>query len=149
MDKPLVEVDTEVDASADAVWRALTAKKSAMFMGADVDTDWRQGSPITLSGEFSGKPFKDHGEIREVEERRHLAFTHFSPTTGKPDLPENYNLVDVRLESLGEERTKVRLSQTPMGGERPDEQTAAKFKQNWQMMVDALKKAAEEQAAAH
>ena len=149
MDKPLVEVDTVIDATPDAVWRALTAKKSAMFMGAAVETDWRQGSPISFSGEFNGKPYKDHGEIREIAERRHLAFTHFSPTTGKADVPENYNLVDVRLESLGEVRTKVRLSQTPMGGERPDEQTAAKFKQNWQMMLDALKKAAEQEEFAH
>ncbi len=91
MDQPLVEVEAEVEANAESVWRALTAEKSAMFMGADVDTDWREGSPIALNGEYNGKPFQDQG------------------------------------------------------GERPDDQTVAKFKLNWQMMIDALKKAAEQE----
>ena len=101
MDKPLVEVETLVEAEAGPVWDALTARKSAMFMGAEVETDWGPGSPISFTGEFNGKAFKDHGEIRDVEDRRRLAFTHYSPTSGKPDVPDSYNLVDVRLEPAG------------------------------------------------
>jgi uncharacterized protein YndB with AHSA1/START domain len=147
MDKPLVEVETLVDANAAAVWDALTARKSAMFMGADVETDWGPGSPIAFTGEFEGKAFKDHGEVREVDEQRRLAFTHFSPSSGKPDVPDNYNLVDVRLEPLGE-RTRVRLSQTPLGDERPDDQTVAAFRRNWRVMLEGLKTAAEERSLA-
>jgi len=149
MDKPLVEVEAEVRADVDSVWDVLTQDTSAMFMGAKVDTDWREGSPISFSGEFNGKPYKDHGEIRTVEKNRRLAFTHYSPTSGKPDVPESYNLVDVELEPEGDDRTRVRLSQTPMGGDRPDEQTVEKFKQNWKMMLDGLKKAAEQKEPAH
>jgi len=149
MDKPLVEVEAEVRADVDSVWDVLTRDTSAMFMGAEVDTDWREGSPISFSGEFNGKPYKDHGEIRTVEKNRRLAFTHYSPTSGKPDVPESYNLVDVELEPEGDDRTRVRLSQTPMGGDRPDEQTVEKFKQNWKMMLDGLKKAAEQKEPAH
>jgi uncharacterized protein YndB with AHSA1/START domain len=149
MDKPLVEVEAEVRADVDSVWGVLTQDTSAMFMGAEVDTDWREGSPISFSGEFNGKPYKDHGEIRTVEKNRRLAFTHYSPTSGKPDVPESYNLVDVELEPEGDDRTRVRLSQTPMGGDRPDEQTVEKFKQNWKMMLDGLKKAAEQKEPAH
>lgn len=149
MDKPLVEVEAEVRADVDSVWDVLTRDTSAMFMGAKVDTDWREGSPISFSGEFNGKPYKDHGEIRTIEKNRRLAFTHYSPTSGKPDVPESYNLVDVELEPEGDDRTCVRLSQTPMGGERPDEQTVEKFKQNWTMMLDGLKKAAEQKEPAH
>lgn len=147
MDKPLVEVETLVEADASAVWDALTARKSAMFMGADVETDWGVGSPIGFTGEFEGKAFKDHGEIREFEERRRLAFTHYSPTSGKPDVPDSYNLVDVRLEPLGE-RTRVKLSQTPMGGERPDEKMVDAFRRNWEVMLGGLKTAAEERSPA-
>lgn len=39
MDKPLVEVETVVEANVSAVWDALTARKSAMFMGTDAETD--------------------------------------------------------------------------------------------------------------
>ncbi|MEO7365893.1 MAG: SRPBCC domain-containing protein [Sphingomicrobium sp.] len=147
MDKPLVEVETVVDANAEAVWDALTARKSAMFMGADVETDWGPGSPISFTGEFNGNAFKDHGEIRDIEDRRRLTFTHFSPTSGKPDVPDSYNLVDVRLEPQGE-RTLVKLSQTPMGGDRPDQKTVAAFRRNWEVMVDGLKTAAEERSLA-
>jgi uncharacterized protein YndB with AHSA1/START domain len=147
MTKPLIEVETLVDADAATVWDALTQKKSAMFMGADVDTDWREGSPIRFTGEFNGKPFRDHGEIHAAQSQRHLAFTHFSGNSGKSDVPENYNLVDIRLEPQGG-RTKVTLSQTPQGDERPDEETAAQFRKNWQAMLGALRKAAEERAPA-
>jgi len=149
MGKPLVQVEAEVRADVDSVWDVLTRDTSAMFMGAKVDTDWREGSPISFSGEFNGKPYKDHGEIRTVEKNRRLAFTHYSPTSGKPDVPESYNLVDVELEPEGDDRTRVRLSQTPMGGDRPDEQTVEKFKQNWTMMLDGLKEAAEQKEPAH
>jgi uncharacterized protein YndB with AHSA1/START domain len=147
MDKPLVEVETVIDANPAAVWDALTARKSAMFMGADVETDWGPGSPIAFTGEFEGMAFKDHGEVREFEEQRRLAFTHYSPSSGKPDVPDSYNLVDVRLEPEGE-RTRVRLSQTPLGQERPDDKTVDAFRRNWEVMLDGLKTAAEERSLA-
>lgn len=147
MDKPLVEVETLIEAEAGPVWDALTARKSAMFMGADVETDWGPGSPISFTGEFNGKPFKDHGEVRDIEDRRRLAFTHYSPTSGKPDVRESYNFIDVRLEPLGE-RTRVKLSQTPMGGELPDKKTIEAFRRNWEVMLDGLKTAAEERSPA-
>jgi uncharacterized protein YndB with AHSA1/START domain len=95
-----------------------------------------------MSGEFNGKPFKDHGEIRSSEPRHHLAFTHFSGQQ-----TENGNLVDIRLEPQGE-RTKVTLSQTPMGGPAADHGKIAEFRKNWEAMLGALKKAVEEKAPA-
>ena len=147
MDKPLVEAETLIEAPAGAVWDSLTARKSAMFMGAEVETDWGPGSPISFTGEFQGKAFKDHGEIREIEDGRRLTFTHYSPTSGKPDVPDSYNLVDVRLEPHGD-RTRVRLSQTPLGDDRPDDKTVESFRRNWEVMLEGLKKAAEERALA-
>lgn len=147
MDRPVVEVETFVDADAKAVWEALTARRSAMFMGAQVDTDWKAGSPVSFTGEFEGKAFRDHGKICDMDERSRLAFTHYSPTSGKPDVPDSYNFIDLRLEAE-DEGTHVRLSQTPLGGDRPDEATIAAYRRNWQVMLDGLKKAAEERALA-
>lgn len=145
MDKPLIEIEAEVLADAQTVWDVLTQRKSAIFMGAEVDTDWREGSPIRFTREFEGHAFRDHGEIRAVEPRRHLAFTHYSPTSGKPDVPESYNLVDIRLEPR-DDRTRVILTQTPLGGERPNDETVEQYRNNWQVMLEALWKAAEERA---
>jgi uncharacterized protein YndB with AHSA1/START domain len=107
-------------------------------MGAEVETDWRPGSPLTLTGEFNGKAFKDHGEIRDAEPQRHLAFTHFSGSA-----EDGGNLVDIALEPNGD-RTRVSLSQTPLSGERPDETQTAEFRKNWEAMLGALKNAAED-----
>jgi uncharacterized protein YndB with AHSA1/START domain len=147
MDKPLIETATTVNADAEQVWEALTASKSAMFMGADVDTDWKVGSPISFTGEFKGKPYRDHGQIRTADEGRELAFTHFSPLSGKPDAEENYNLVDIRLSPDGE-RTKVSVSQTPLGQDQPDDQTIDEHRRNWDAMLEGLKQAAEERSFA-
>jgi uncharacterized protein YndB with AHSA1/START domain len=140
MTEPLITVETVVDAEPSQVWMVMTQSPSAMFMGADVISDWQAGSPISMLGEFHGKEFHDHGEIRESEPGRHLAFTHFSENQ-----QDNGNLVDIKLEPQGE-RTKVTLSQTPQGGEPPDDTKIAEFRKNWETMLGALKKTAEEKA---
>ena len=147
MKRPLVEVETRIDADPATVWNVMTRESSAMFMGARVTSDWKVGSPIAFSGEYKGKKFEDHGEIRSLERERELAFTHFSPMSGKPDRPENYNLVRYRLQPEGD-GTRVTLTQTPEGdGPAPDDKTVAEFEKNWRMMLDGLKKAAEERVS--
>ena len=49
-----------------AVWETLTSRKGmkAYMMGADVETDWQVGGPITLHVMMKGKTFEDHGEVR-------------------------------------------------------------------------------------
>ena len=140
MTEPLITLDTLIDAEPSQVWMALTQSPSAMFLGADVVTDWKKGSLINLSGEFHGKEFHDHGEIRQSEPGRRLAFTHFSGSRRTSG-----NLVDIKLDPQGE-RTRVRLSQTPLDGDRPAESKIAEFRKNWEMMLGSLKKAAEQKA---
>lgn len=142
MDK-LVEVETLIHANAQTVWNTMTRRSSAMFMGATVNTDWTPGHPITFTGDWKGKPFQDHGLIESIEEGRELSFTHFSPLSGKPDRPENYNLVRYTLEPAGES-TKVTLSQTPLGeGVTATEAQKAEFRKNWMAMLEGLKSASE------
>ena len=142
MKQPLIEVDNRIDADPATVWDVMTRESSAMFMGARVESDWKVGSPITFSGELNGKAFRDHGEIRAIDEAHELAFTHFSPMSG-----QNHNLVRYRLERDGD-ATRVTLTQTPQGGSEPDAKTRAEFEKNWRMMLDGLKRAAEEKVAA-
>lgn len=142
MDKDLVaKASTTIHASNDAVWHALTdpgAIEQYMF-GTKVDSEWREGSPITWKGEFKGKPYEDRGEILEVRRGKRLAYSHFSPMMGKPDRPENYHKVTIDLAGSGDE-TRVSLTQD----NNADEKALAHSEKNWEAMLAGLKKYVEE-----
>ena len=79
--RPVVSVEETIDAAPSKVWETATKKTGVMFMGADVETDWKEGHPITFKGKWQGKSFEDKGKVETVEEGRRLAFTHFSPAS--------------------------------------------------------------------
>src|SRR6478609_12159665 len=125
------------------VWRALTdpAQIKRYFMGnAEVRTDWKVGSPIVFRGEWNGQEFEDKGEIVTFDPERELAYSHFSPMTGKPDEPESYHLVDITLDGASD-TTSVTLEQSNLTGGVTDEDRASReqFEQNWQEMLDGLR----------
>ena len=131
----------EINASAQQVWAALTDPEqiAKYMMGARVQTDWRPGSSITWTGEYQGEPFEDKGEVLEFRPARRIKVTHFSPLSGEPDEPSNYNTVTFDLtESNG--RTRVWLSQD----NNATEEEARHSARNWQMMLDGLKDLVEE-----
>ena len=137
----VAHAEVDVSASPRQVWDALTDREAiARFtFGAEVDTDWKEGSPITWTGEFDGRPFQDKGEVLEVVPEQRLRMTHFSPLTGEDDVPENYHTLDYRLTGAGDS-THVTLDQDGNDSEAQAEQ----FSSNWQMMLDQLKDYVEE-----
>ncbi len=146
MTEPVVQVSKTIDAPAEAVWRALTtpAKLKTYFMGAEVESDWQIGHPIRFRGEYEGKAYEDHGEIRSFEPNRRLAFSHFSPLSGAEDAPENYNLITIDLSPQGGQ-TAVTLSQSKLtGGSGPsDPSQREQFAANWRKVLDGLGRAAQ------
>lgn len=128
---------TRIHAGSDDVWAALVdpaAIKQYMF-GADVTSDWREGSPITWKGEYQGKAYEDKGRVLEVERGRRLKYSHFSPLSGQPDKPENYHTVTIELAGQGGE-TQVSLSQD----KNADEKAREHSEKNWGSMLQGLKK---------
>jgi uncharacterized protein YndB with AHSA1/START domain len=144
MTQPVAQVSKTIEAPSDAVWRALTtpATLKTYFMGSDVESDWQVGHPIRFRGEYKGKAYEDHGEIRSFEPEKRLAFSHFSPRTGAADAPENYNLITIDLEPEGR-RTKVTLTQAKLEGEpaADDLKQRDEYAKNWRMVLDGLGKA--------
>jgi uncharacterized protein YndB with AHSA1/START domain len=129
-----------INAPRDKVWNALvtpTAIKQYMF-GADVRSDWKEGSSITWSGEWRGKKFQDKGVILKIERDYALQYSHFSPLSGRPDKPENYHIVTIELSDAGAQ-TRVMLTQD----NNPTEDTRSESEKNWTMMLNGLKKLVE------
>ena len=144
MREPTAQVSKTVAAPADEVWRALTTPETvrSFFMGAEVESDFKVGSPIRFKGEFKGEAYEDKGEILVAEPGRQLSFSHYSPMSGAPDAPENYHVVTYDLEPDGD-RTQVTLTQSNLkGGVKPaDEKQRAEFEKNWATVLDGLSKA--------
>jgi uncharacterized protein YndB with AHSA1/START domain len=133
----VAHAETEISASPQQVWDAMTDPEaiSRFMFGSKVETDWEEGSPITWSGEYDGRPFQDKGEILEVVENQRLRITHFSPLSGEDDVPENHHTLDYRLEDRG---ASTRLTLDQDGNDSAEQ--AEQFAGNWQMMLDQLKK---------
>ena len=139
-DKFIARAKTTINAPASNVWEALTKPeliKQYMF-GTDVISDWKVGSPIIYRGEWQGKPFEDKGKILEVKPGKSLVSTHWSPLSGVPDSPENYHTVTYTL-SEKEGKTEVTLTQD----NNASEEEKAHSEQNWNQMLDGLKKLVE------
>ena len=140
MTEHVATANTTIDADPQRVWQAMTDPKlvAEYMMGSEVASDWQPGSPITWSGEWEGKTYQDKGEVLQAEPGRLLEVTHFSPLTGAEDVPENYHRVRYELAPAGG-GTEVRLTQDGCDSAEQAEQ----FSQNWQGMLDGLKKVAE------
>ena len=141
MHKKLVaKAETTIDAPVARVWEALVDPERAKkyMFGATVASDFKEGSPITWSGEWNGKPFVDKGVILKVEPGRRLAYTHFSPLTGLPDVPENYHTVEITLQDQGG-KTRVTLTQD----NNETEEVRAHSEANWVQMLKVMKEVVE------
>jgi uncharacterized protein YndB with AHSA1/START domain len=132
----VAKVSTVIDAPKEDVWEALTDPDSiSQYMfGTKVATDWKEGSPITWEGEWDGRPYQDKGMVREVRPPQVLEYSHFSPLSGLPDVPENYHTVRVEVVEDGL-ATRVTLIQDNNQTSEAREHS----EKNWQAMLDGLK----------
>jgi uncharacterized protein YndB with AHSA1/START domain len=81
------------------MWDALVNPsiiKQYMF-GTEVVSDWKVGSPIVWKGIWKDKPYEDKGVILKIMPEQTLQYTHFSPLSGDPDVPENYHTLTYKL----------------------------------------------------
>ncbi len=125
-----------INGPAERVWWALVdpaAIKQYLF-GTQVESDWREGSPIVWRGEWQGRAYEDKGTILQLQPGRRLKYSHFSPLAGLADEPANYHTVTVELTADGS-GTRVALSQDNNGSE--DER--AHSEKNWNTVLAGLK----------
>ena len=128
---------TTIEVSANKVWEALVTPeiiKKYMF-GTTVKSDWKEGSPITWSGEWNEKSYTDKGVILQFKSGTRLQYSHFSPLSQLADEPENYHIVTIDLTEK-DGQTTVSLSQD----KNESEQAKAHSEENWKLMLSGLKK---------
>jgi uncharacterized protein YndB with AHSA1/START domain len=133
----VAEKQITIDASADAVWQALTDPElvKQYLHGTDMETNWKVGSPITWKGEWKGKAYEDKGIVLEVEPNKRLKNTHWSPTGGSEDKPENYHTVTYELtEQAG--KTILTLKQDNNTSQEEADNMA---ENNWGPVLEGLK----------
>ncbi|HEY1546664.1 MAG TPA: SRPBCC domain-containing protein [Kofleriaceae bacterium] len=129
-----------IHAAPDKVWAALTKPElvKQYFMGAQMTADWKVGGELKYEGEFQGKPFEEHGEIKKLEPEKVLQATNFSAASGKPDAPENYALVTWELEKKGGD-TLLSVSQDHIANDKG----VTHAKEMWDFVLKGIKKVVE------
>ena len=119
------------------VWEALTTPEliKEWFFGVDTTTDWEAGSPIVHRGEYQGRPYEDKGIIFEIEPPRRLVHSHWSPVSGLPDAPENYQRVTWELTER-DGQTELTIKEDNL----PSEEAKVTSEKSWRMVLENLKR---------
>jgi hypothetical protein len=73
------------------------------MFGTNAVSDWKEGRPIVWEGEWERKKYEDKGVILKLEPGHMIQYSHFSPLTGQPDVPENYHIVTIELSGKGKQ----------------------------------------------
>jgi uncharacterized protein YndB with AHSA1/START domain len=131
------KASTSIHASTEKVWDALTNPEivKQYFFGTNQQSDWKPGSDITWTGEWEGKAYKDKGKILDIIPGERLQYTYYSSMSGEEDKPENYRTVTFELSGSGNS-TELTITQD----NNKSEESRAHSEQNWNMILDAMKK---------
>ena len=130
-----------IHASPADVWDALVnPKKIKQYLfGTDTISDWKVSSRITYKGEWQGKKYEDGGTILQLVPEKILQSTYWSSMSGTEDKPENYATVTYEL-TKNDGGTLLSLTQDNC----KTEEQKKHLEGNWSMVLDGLKKVAEE-----
>jgi uncharacterized protein YndB with AHSA1/START domain len=135
------QVSINIHATISNVWEALTNPEiiRKYFFGTNTITDWKVGSPIKFKGEWQGKSYEDKGTILEIQKNKLIKYDYWSSMSGIEDKPENYVIVTYQL-SGEDENVNLSVLQENI----PDEKMKTHSEENWNKVLNGLKKVAEE-----
>lgn len=135
----------DIAAAPPAVWRALTDPALALRWMSDepltIDTGWRVGGPIRVSGTLHGRlRFANTGHVRAFDPPRRLEYTHYSSLSRRalPDTPEHHAVFAFELEPDGA-GTRLRLSLSNLS----DYAVYGHLNYYWELALAALKRECE------
>ena len=126
-----------IKAPVSKVWDALTNPEmiAKYLFGTKTVTDWNVGSPITYTGVWEGKTYQDKGVVLANIPEKLLKTSYWSSMSGKPDKPENYQIVTYTLTPNGGETT-LTITQEQITSEVDRDHSG----DNWNMVLQTIKK---------
>lgn len=140
--KDLVLTKTiELDASPAKVWDALVNPEvvKQYFFGTTIASSWKEGEPVTFTGVFNGKEYKDKGVIVRIEPEKVLSYTYFSSFFNMEDKEENYSLVTYVISRRPADKVALRVTQSGFANEAAMEHSGP----SWDAVLTQLKKVVE------
>ncbi|WAC14272.1 SRPBCC domain-containing protein [Dyadobacter pollutisoli] len=139
--KLIATTSMAIHASPSSVWKALIDPEivKKYMHGAEVDSDWEVGSPITFRGVWEGRPYEDKGTILEIIPERVLGFTFWSPLSGTDDFEDNYAHVTYHVSEY-DDVTTLTITQDNL----ETDEAVVKAEENWINVMKNIKKILEE-----
>lgn len=133
----------EIDASSADVWDTFMnpANAKEYFFGAEVRSDWIEGSPITFTGEFIGNAYHEKGTILQYRPERLVQYSRWSDLEQLPKLPENYRNWTFHIES-GDPEVVLSVTEDNI----PDETRRARSDEFWSDVLSTIKRIVEARA---
>jgi uncharacterized protein YndB with AHSA1/START domain len=118
------------------VFRALTEPEivKKYFFGTNVESDWKEGSPVRFYGEYEGKTYEDKGKVLKNIPGKLLQYTYWSSMSGIEDKPENYVIITFDIVE-GKTETTVTVTQDNI----PDEKMKEHSESNWNKVLHKMK----------
>jgi uncharacterized protein YndB with AHSA1/START domain len=137
MDKSLrMSTSIELENSVGDVWFALTDKEmiSKYLFGTETKTDWKEGSPISFSGNYQGTAYEDRGFIIKIEKDKILRYSYWSSFWGTEFNPDDLCIITYELAEKGN-GTKLTVSQKGF----KDEESRDHSVENWKGVLTNIK----------
>ena len=121
------------------IWDVLTKNEwIERWLGVQMLTDWKVGSPIAFTFTYKDKEIRDKGTLLHLEPAKKFAYNYWSVFSATDDKPENYSEISFDL-SMKEEGTLLQLTQTNFSSK----QQFSYAEKNWEETLDAIRELAE------
>jgi len=133
--------ERQIDATPLKVWSILTDNGYIeQWLGVQMITDWKTGSPIAFTFVYKDKEVKDKGTLLHFEAGKKLSYNYWSVFSATEDSPENYSAITFTIVPEGN-GIVLQLSQSNI----PSQVMFAHAEKNWTETLDTIKKLAEEE----
>lgn len=141
-----------IDAPPEVVWHALSARglSTLHLMREEGEQSLVEGGRLEWHELEEGSDAVPRivGRITVLAPPRRIAFMAFMPSTGLPDVPENYTLVDIQLREQEGGRTLVIVNHGDFAEHPHGARLAKQAGDSWVEALIRLKHIAEREAAA-